>query len=481
MERAPTYDDAMKWYKSLISKIILCCAVLTFCLIASILGVLYRYQQSILSEMEQKSSEIVEAMQVELGNLDVEEISRDILETRIPDLQDRPEVDAVMLFDSAEDGVTLIRAKEKPHLDFGDPRAYVTELMGEEGKRTIRYLQAVPLTVGSKQVGYVKIVVDIVPQTHLVKALRSKIVITLLLLFLGTLGLLCYFIIKLLQPLRTMAVTCQEIGEGNLHEIDVTPNASEVLTLEMKFNEMVNSLRTKAEMEKKLVQTQRLSALGNLAAGVAHEIGNPLNSIKLTISHLKDMLTKNEIDQVSFEKYADGVLNEVNRLDKIVKDFLVLAKERELSRCEYDMGRLLTETIHLIEKEAKKRGLIIDMHIPGTTEKTMIDPQLLKSAMLNILINAMEASTENGVIDVRLAESDGNIIVRVIDGGKGIPAEILDRVFDPYFTTKAVGTGLGLPLTRTIIEKHGGEISLESREGQGTVVTVIIPTGNERA
>lgn len=469
----------MKWYNSLISKIIFCCTVLTLCLIGSIIGVLYRYQQSILSEMEQKSSEIVEAMHVELRNLDVEEISRDILETRIPDLKDRPEVDEIILFDSAKDSVTSIRAKEEPRLGVGDPRAYVRDFTGAGGKRTIRYLQAFPLTIGSKEVGYVRIIVDIVPQIHLIKALRSKIIITLLLLFLGTLGLLCYFIFRLLQPLRAMAVTCQEISEGNLHEIDVTPNASEILTLEMKFNEMVNSLRTKAEMEKKLIQTQRLSALGNLAAGVAHEIGNPLNSIKLTISHLKDMLTRDEIDDVSFEKYADGVLNEVNRLDRIVKDFLVLAKERELSLSHYDVDRLLKETVHLIEKEAQKRGISIRAHIPGLTGKTMIDPQLLKSAMLNILINAMEASEENSVIDVRLVESDGNIVVNVADEGRGIREDILHRVFDPYFSTKSVGTGLGLPLTRTIIEKHGGGITLESKEGRGTVVTIIIPAGNE--
>jgi signal transduction histidine kinase len=136
----------------------------------------------------------------------------------------------------------------------------------------------------------------------------------------------------------------------------------------------------------------------------------------------------------------------------------------------------LKESVRLIEKDAQKRGVSIHTEIPAMAEETLIDPQLLKSAILNILINAMEASPEGGVIDVGTAESDGQIIMTVADHGDGIPSEIIDRVFDPYFSTKSSGTGLGLSLTKTIIEKHGGEISLESHSGEGTTVTVTIPT-----
>jgi signal transduction histidine kinase len=466
----------MKWYNSLIFKIILCSAVLTLCLIGSIFGVLYRYQQSILAEMEQRSSEIVEAIQVDLTNLDVEEVSRDMLERRLPDLKDRPGVDAIILYDSDKNVVTSIRPDEAPILGFGDPKAYVADIIGIGGRRTTRYLQTLPLTVGSKQVGYVRIMLDIVPQTHIVKALRSKILLSLLFLFLGTLAALCYFIVKLLQPLRAMATTCHEISEGNLHEIDIEPNASEVLVLEMKFNEMVRSLKTKAEMEKRLIQTQRLSALGNLAAGVAHEIGNPLNGIKLTMSHLKDIFSKSQLDKDSFDRYSDTILNEVNRLDRIVKDFLTLARERELSLCEYGVDRLLRETVDLIAKEAQERGVEIHLHLPADGPKIIMDPQLLKSAILNILINALEAAEGTGAVDITLTESDSSIVLDIVDRGRGIPPDIKDHIFDPYFSTKPVGTGLGLPLTKTIIEKHGGEITIDSGDGGGTAVTITIPT-----
>lgn len=465
----------MKWYNSLIFKIILCCVVLIFCLIGSIFGVLYHYQQSILTEMEQKSSEIVEEIQVGLTSLNVDKISDDLLKSRFSDLGARHGVDEVILYDSEKNVVSSLDSGKGPMLEFGHPRGYVTNVPGRRGRKATRYVQVFPLMVGESRVGYVDIRLDVTPQTHLVKALRSKILIALLLLFMAALGALCYFMFKLLQPLHAMAATCEEISEGNLREIDIEPNASEVLILEMKFNEMIRALKAKAKMEQKLAQAQRLSALGNLAAGVAHEIGNPLNGIKLTISHMKEISSRHELDPKSFEMYANSVLGEVDRLDGIVRDFLTLAKEREPLFQSYGLDSLLRETIRLIEKDARKRGLEIEADIQAPARQIRIDPLMLKGAILNIMINAMEASEEKQTIKVSLTEWDGLVVLKITDEGRGVPPEIADRVFDPYFSTKESGTGLGLPLTRTIIEKHNGEITFESREGQGTTVTVTFP------
>ncbi len=455
MIASPPENNAMKWYRSLTFKIILCCVVLTFCLIGSIFGVLYRYQQSIITEMEQKSTEIVREIQIGLTTLEVDRISDELLANRFSDLGARHGVDEVIVYDSEKNVVSSLDSDRGPILEFGTPEGYITNVPGRRGGGiATRYVQAFPLMMGEKQVGYVDIRLDVTPQTHLVKALSSKILIALLLLF--------------------MASTCQEISEGNLHEIDIRPNASEVLVLEMKFNEMIRALRTKAEMERRLAQSQRLSALGNLAAGVAHEIGNPLNGIKLTISHLKNISSQHELDETSFKMYADSMLAEVDRLDAIVRDFLTLAKEREPAFQPYDLNTLINETIHLIEKDARKRGLEIATDIQVSAGQIHIDPQMLKGAILNIIINAMEASEKKQIIKVSLAESNGQIVLKIADEGRGIPPEIADRVFDPYFSTKESGTGLGLPITRTIIEKHNGEIAFESGEGKGTTVTVTL-------
>lgn len=453
--------------------------MLTFCLIGSIFGVLYRYEQSVLSEMQEKSLEVLKGIQVRLTNLGTEQKPGEILKDQLSDLKARHGLDAIIVRDSQKNLISRIDSEQTPQLEFGDPELPVIERRPARAKNMTAYYQTFPLMMDSETVGYVTIAIAIAPQTHLIKVLRSKILIAFIMLFVLTISALCYFIFKLLNPLHAMATTCQEISEGNLHEIDIEPNASEVLVLEMKFNEMVKSLRKKAEMEQKLAQVQRLSALGNLAAGVAHEIGNPLNGIKLTISHLKDIFSRDDLDETSFNRYTETVLNEVNRLDSIVKDFLTLAKERDLSLRPYGLGALIAETVRLIQKDALEKGISIKADVPEATADIMIDPQLLKSALLNILINAMEASDRESTIDIRYEESNGQTTVKVSDEGEGISRDDIERVFDPYFSTKSTGTGLGLSLTRTIIEKHGGAISLDSKVGQGTTVTVTIPLENE--
>ncbi len=465
----------MRWYNSLIFKIIFCSVVLILCLIGSIFYVLRQYQQGILAEMAEKSSEIVEEMQITLTSLEVEKLSGEMLEGPISDIKDRHGIDGMALYDKERNLVTSLETTTGPLLELGSPRHFETKLPGPHGDVSTRYAQIFPLMVGESTVGYVDIRLSITPQMHLVRALQSEVMIALFILFMTTLSALCYFIFKLLRPLHMMARTCHEISEGNLHEIDIEPNASEVLLLEMKFNEMIQSLKTKAQIEQKLLQAERLSALGNLAAGVAHEIGNPLNGIKLTVSHLKDISSRKELDSESFGSYADSILDEVNRLDRIVRDFLTLAKERELSLQPYAIGRLIKETLRLIAKDAAQRGIRISCDIDSSQDAMLIDPQLLKGAFINLLINAMEASDENGTVNVSLSKANGEIVLKVVDQGQGISPDALDHVFDPYFSTKSTGTGLGLPLTRTIVEKHHGDISIESKPGEGTTVTVTLP------
>jgi signal transduction histidine kinase len=467
----------MKWYNSLIFKIIFCSVVLIFCLIGSIFYVLNQYQQLIVTEMEQRSSEIVEEIRVDLDPTGEHTDSIELLKDRFSSLDDDAGTDLVTLYDAEIDNLRSLDIGETPMLEFGDPEDIrILPVPGTNpGTVSTWYTQQTPLLIGDRTVGFVEVKLHISPQTHLVKALQSKVFIVLFVLFMTTLSALCYFIFKLLRPLNAMAQTCKEISEGNLHEVSIEPNASEVLILELKFNEMVRALKVKAQMEQKLTQAERLSALGNLAAGVAHEIGNPLNGIKLTISHLKDMSTRSELDQGSFDSYADSILEEVNRLDRIVRDFLTLAKERELSLQPYALDQLVKETVKLIEKDARERGIKVEADVASSNLEMLLDPQMLKGAIINLLINAMEASGKNGSITVSLSDANGEISLKIEDSGHGISSEILDRIFDPYFSTKSTGTGLGLPLTRTIIEKHNGDISVESTIGEGTTVTITLP------
>ncbi|MCC6145467.1 MAG: HAMP domain-containing protein, partial [Candidatus Hydrogenedentes bacterium] len=291
--------------------------------------------------------------------------------------------------------------------------------------------------------------------------------------FIVTLWIMIYTIHRTLRPLMDLSDTCAAITEGNLQTVKIARSSGEVQLLESKFNDMVESLREKEVMEVKLRQAQRLSALGNLAAGVAHDVRNPLNAIKLLSSHA--------IDSMGGDGTTPGVKPlmtiraEVDRLEEIVSGFLSLAKERELEPEPGNVDALLAECVRLFQKDAEERGveLISELHAGGTL--LMLDGKQLTRAILNVLLNALEACKPGGHVRLSSSIRDGVCRILVEDDGPGLPETVIEQVFDPYYTTKQGGTGLGLSITRGIVEEHGGTIDLSSRDGQGCRVAITIP------
>ena len=312
----------------------------------------------------------------------------------------------------------------------------------------------------------------IFPQTEILRAFKNRYMMALIAVFIVTLGLMVYFIGKALRPLVRLSDSCAAIGSGELNMVNTKGLSGEILALEQTFNDMVTSLREKEMMEGKLRQAQRLSALGNLAAGIAHDVRNPLNAIKLLSSHALGML---EAAEHPAEKSLHTIRTEVDRLEEIVSSFLSLARETELCREPRELDPLLEECVRLFQKDAEGREvrLTADLRTPGL--KLLLDPKQLTRAILNVLLNALEACPEGGRVRLfsRLMENRCEIEIR--DDGPGLPKETVERVFDPYYTTKPGGTGLGLSITRSIVEEHGGTISLSSSPGLGCQVLITLP------
>jgi two-component system sensor histidine kinase HydH len=256
--------------------------------------------------------------------------------------------------------------------------------------------------------------------------------------------------------------------------VRVQRNYGEVLALEQTFNRMVASLREKEVVETNLRQAQRLSALGTLAAGVAHDIRNPLNAIKLLSSHAIDRLNRDG-DAAPVARQVQTIRTEVDRLEDIVSRFLSLAKETELRLEEHTVDPLLLECIRLIKQDAEARDVRITTELRAGDTALRLDPKQFRRAVLNVLINALEATPAGGRVRVFSRATDSACEVEVRDDGPGMARDVAEHVFDPYYTTKPTGTGLGLSITRSIIEEHGGAVSLTSAEGQGTQVLIALP------
>lgn len=226
-------------------------------------------------------------------------------------------------------------------------------------------------------------------------------------------------------------------------------------------------------LQRQLERNERLASLGILAAGIAHEIRNPLVALK-TFSQL---LPEKFYDQEFRSNYARVVIPEIERIDKLVDQLLVFAKPAPAKKEKINLVSVVESTLMLIETQKKFSNISFIKEYSDDTIEVMADPEKIKQALLNILLNSADAleDKENGFIKLRLENGKDNVFIRIQDNGCGISEENLKKIFEPLFTTKPDGTGLGLPIVNEIIAQHNGSINIESKQGAGTTVTVILP------
>lgn len=231
---------------------------------------------------------------------------------------------------------------------------------------------------------------------------------------------------------------------------------------------LVRNVTAIRQMEKEVARSRHLHAIGSLAAGVAHEIRNPLSSIKGFAVYFKQRLSGNKED----EETADIMIAETERLNRVISQLLEFARPLTLKKEPTDMMDLVRHTIKLVEVEARKSGVEIDVQGEERPMNAEIDPDKVKQVLLNVFLNSLSAMTEGGRLSVRLEAQKESVEVTVSDTGAGIRENDLPRIFDPYYTSKPAGTGLGLAVVQKIMEAHGGAVKVESKEGRGTKVTL---------
>jgi len=233
--------------------------------------------------------------------------------------------------------------------------------------------------------------------------------------------------------------------------------------------------------EQQTIESERLNALTLLAAGVAHEIGNPLNSLNIHLQLIEREAGK--IDGAKRAKLQESVevaRGEVNRLDSIISQFLRAIRPTRPQLRPENVNAIVEETVRFFAPEIKDRDIVVEQELRSDLPLLELDRDQMKQAFYNVIKNSFEAMKSRGILRIRTNLDDSHVIVRFTDSGGGISAENLSRVFEPYFTTKSSGTGLGLLIVRRIVREHGGEIEIESNEGKGVRVTMHLPYGDKR-
>jgi signal transduction histidine kinase len=242
------------------------------------------------------------------------------------------------------------------------------------------------------------------------------------------------------------------------------------------YRGMIAPLRFRLTESRAIIARQeKLASLGVLAAGVAHEIRNPLTAIKFRLYSLKKSLP------IGLANSEDAVVisDEISRLERIVRDFLQFARPSEPELISIPTQRILEEVYELLKPQLKKSAIELKLD-PSEPVWVRADTQQIKQVLINLIQNSADSIGRDGVITLRARNGiGGKAIMDVIDTGKGIPPEVQERLFDPFFTTKDGGTGLGLPIASRIVEKHGGELRYQTQLNRGTIFSVVLPRVSE--
>lgn len=233
---------------------------------------------------------------------------------------------------------------------------------------------------------------------------------------------------------------------------------------------LIQDVTEMKKMEEQIMQSEKLASIGRLAAGIAHEIGNPLTSIFSYIQILREM------EEDEFKKESlQTIYFHINRISEILKQLSGFTKMPTVESKKCSINEIIETSINLIQYDKRAKNILIKKELSPTLPKIILDCNQISQVFVNLILNAIDAMPDGGTLTVRSLIKGEDIVIQFEDNGTGIPKEDLNRIFDPFYTTKEKGTGLGLAVSYNIIKKLNGTLNVESEIGKGTIFTIKLP------
>lgn len=494
------------WNLSLRGKLLVMMFGLLLLVLAILFALYWRAERQLITQVERHTTDLSTAIQISVEQLTSKGRTS---EARLQDYVQRLQQRGVREISIVSNEEEVIASSNPRRVGVRvDPKRkdiLITARLGEEtvggvGQKTYNLL--LPIVVGSQRSGYILISMILDDFAELAQANFLKRLAGTVLIFAVGIGGAVVLAWTYTKPISQVVAVARRVAQGKLDERLPVNRRDEIGELNRSFNEMVERLKERAELEARLHQAERLSAIAHLASGIAHEVRNPLSTISMTVGHLKAHFPPSTpVEREEFLRLTSMVMEEIRRLDDMVRSFLKYGKPLNLTRQAADVRTLLDEVLDVAAQKAAAENIEVKRDYATSLPEVWVDVPHLKTCFMNLVLNAFQAMSGGGELQVstlalsglggqdqrvisqpptadpRPLLSEGRVEIRFQDTGTGIKPEDLPKVFEPYFTTKEVGIGLGLALTKQIIEEHGGRIEISSETGRGTLVRLQLPVG----
>lgn len=314
-------------------------------------------------------------------------------------------------------------------------------------------------------------------RSEAVRRATQPLVYTLLILLLST-AITVFLVWRFTRPIANLSNAARLVAEGDLSfRVPDTKRTDEMGKLTAQFNEMTAELEKARKLESQLQQAEKSAVVGRLASAIAHEIRNPLNYINLSLDHLRSKFAPEAAEKrETFEKLTAQLKTEVGRINRQITDFLSYSRPTNANLQPLDARRVVEDSLRIVEAQAAEQNIKISLVEREDVPQILGDAEFLRSVFNNLFINAVQSmETTGGQLNVAISTSEDNVQIEVRDTGKGIDDEHLQKIFEPYFSTKETGTGLGLAIVKKVVEVHNGAIAVESKANEGTKFTIKFP------
>jgi signal transduction histidine kinase len=460
--------------------------ILLFLLLISIgsLTVLYsRSEEQLLDKLTDNIDDITKAIQISVEELTYRGDSTERLKSYVDMLNKKGIKEISILNDTSEVIASSNPQKIGTKETIGEKKTgrkkglMITARLGDDHLTETQKLYNIimPVSIKGQNIGYIHINMALDDYQLLRRQGHIKRILSMIFAF--SIGIIVCLIIaeKYTDPIKKIAKASRKIAEGELVKIREKDRGDEIGVLIKSFNEMVDKLAERMELEEKLKKTEQLSMIGQLSSGIAHEIRNPLNFLSLSIGHIKEAVGGERIDnKKDLLALLDNLLKEIHRINDLIHNFLFLGKQITLHRERVSPQSLVHEALSLI-KDKISNGIKITTISRDGEDGIYCDREYTRICLVNLIINAAQAIHEEGRIDIEYGRENSFSYISVADNGEGIELDEIEKIFEPYYSTKKFGIGIGLAITKRFVEEHGGSIGIESERGKGTRIIIRIP------